>query len=204
MATPLLTTKLYVPPVRPELVSRPRLIERLNAGLDGKLTLMSAPAGFGKTTLVTEWLNETERPFTWLSLDESDNDPARFITYLVAALQRIDAKIGQSVEAMLLTPQPPPPEAVLTGLINDLAAAARPFVLVLDDYHLISALPIHQQLTFLLDHQPPQLHLVMASREDPPLPLSRWRARGQMAEIRHADLRFTLDAAGDGARTVLC
>ncbi len=94
MATPLLTTKLHIPPIRPELVSRPRLIERLNAGLDGKLTLISAPAGFGKTTLVTEWLDEAERPFTWLSLDESDNDPVRFITYLVAALQRIDSKIG--------------------------------------------------------------------------------------------------------------
>jgi LuxR family maltose regulon positive regulatory protein len=203
MATPLLTTKLYVPPVRPELVSRPRLIEGLNAGLDGKLTLISAPAGFGKTTLVTEWLNSVARPSTWLSLDENDNDPARLITYLVAALQRIDAKIGQTVEALLLTPQPPPPEAIFTVLINDVAAVARPFVLVLDDYHLISALRIHQQVTFLLDHQPPQMHLVIASREDPPLPLSRWRARGQMAEIRHADLRFTLEETADFLRRVM-
>jgi LuxR family maltose regulon positive regulatory protein len=203
MSTPLLTTKLYIPPVRPNLVSRPRLIERLNAGLDRKLTLISAPAGFGKTTLVTEWLNGAERPFTWLSLDESDNDPARFTTYFLAALQRVDPTIGQAAQAMLQAPQPPPPEAFLTSMINDVAAIPQPFVLVLDDYHLIHTLPIHQQLTFLLAHQPPQMHLCLVSREDPPLPLSRLRARGHTTEIRQDDLRFTGQETANFLRRVM-
>jgi len=209
VSNPLLTTKLYIPPVRPELVSRPRLIERLNEGMAHKLTLISAPAGFGKTTLVTEWLNSLKaagsagRPFTWLSLDENDNDPARFLTYLVAALQRMDPAIGQAAQAMLQAPQPPPPEPLLTALINDIAAIPRPFVLVLDDYHLIHTLPIHQQLAFLLDHQPPQMHLVIATREDPPLPLSRLRARGHTVEIRQADLRFTEEETDDFLRRVM-
>ncbi len=205
MATPLLTTKLYIPPVRPELVSRPRLIERLNAGLLSrrKLTLISAPAGFGKTTLVTEWLSRAERPFAWLSLDENDNDPARFLTYFLAALQRVDPNIGQAAQAMLQTPQPPPPEAFLTSLINDIAATPQPFVLVLDDYHLIHTLPIHQQLAFLLEHQPPQMHLGLVSREDPPLPLSRLRARGHTVEIRQDDLRFTEQETADFLRRVM-
>ena len=202
----LLTTKLYIPPVRPELVPRPRLVERLNQGLNRKLTLVSAPAGFGKTTLVTEWLQrlratspqgragDAERSFTWLSLDENDNDPARFLSYLVAAMQKIDPAIGQAAQAMLEAPQPPPPEPLLTSLINDIAATSRPFVLILDDYHLIHTLSIHQQLAFLLEHQPPPqrgMHLVIATREDPPLPISRLRARGQTTEIRQTDLRFT-------------
>ena len=192
---PILQTKLYIPPIRPELVSRPRLIERLNAGLDRKLTLISAPAGFGKTTLVTEWLNRSEHRFTWLSLDEGDNDPARFFTYFVAALQKIDANVGQAAQAMLQAPQPPPPEALLTSLINDIAASSSPFVLILDDYHLIDAPPIHQQLAFLLEHQPPSMHLGLVTRADPPLPLSRLRARSQMVEIRTDDLRFTTGEA---------
>jgi LuxR family maltose regulon positive regulatory protein len=193
METPLLQTKLYIPPVRPELVSRPRLIKRLDEGLrlGCKLTLISAPAGFGKTTLVTEWLDGADRPRTWLSLDENDNDPARFFTYLVAALQRIDPSIGQTAQAMSQSPQPPPPDTLLASLINDMAATPHPFLLVLDDYHLIHTLPIHQQLAFLLEHQPPQVHLVIATREDLPLPLSRLRARGEMVEIREPDLRFT-------------
>ncbi len=199
MATPLLTTKLYVPPVRPERVSRPRLIERLNAGLRAacKLTLVSAPAGFGKTTLVTEWLSGAERPFTWLSLDESDNDPTRFLTYFVAALQRVDPDIGQSAEAILQTPQPPPPEALLTSLINDIAAMPDPFILVLDDYHLITAPPIHAAITFLLDHLPSNLHFVIATRGDPPLPVARLRGRGQLTELRQTDLRFTSGEAAE-------
>jgi len=211
MSIPLLTTKLYIPPVRPELVSRPRLIERLNAGRLSrrKLTLISAPAGYGKTTLVTEWLNSlkatgrAERPFTWLSLDENDNDPALFTTYFVAALQRIDPAIGQATQTMLQAPQPPPPESLLTSLINDIAATSIPFVLVLDDYHLIHTPPIHQQLTFFLAHQPPQMHLVIVSREDPPLLLSRLRARGHTVEIRQADLRFTQKETADFLRRVM-
>jgi LuxR family maltose regulon positive regulatory protein len=190
MPTLLLNTKFYVPPVRPELVPRPRLIEQLNAGRHRKLTLVSAPAGFGKTTLITEWLNSGERPFAWLSLDENDNDPARFLTYLLAALQKIEPDIGQAAGAMLQAPQPPPPESLLTALINDIAAVRQPFVLVLDDYHLIHTLPIHQLLAFLLEHQPPQMHMILATREDPPLPLSRLRARDQVTDIRQADLQF--------------
>jgi len=216
MARPLLQTKLYIPPVRPELVPRPRLIERLNAGLNRKLTLISAPAGFGKTTLLTEWIHgrgEVTSPSgsgvppplqaTWLSLDENDNDPARFVTYLLAALQRIDPNVGQAAQAMLQSPQPPTPEPFLTSLINDIAATPHPFVLVLDDYHLISAPPIHQQLAFLLGHQPPSMHLVIATREDPPLPLSRLRARGQMVDIRQADLKFAEEETADFLRRVM-
>ena len=207
---PLLTTKLYIPPVRPELVSRSRLIERLDVGLLGqgggfarKLTLVSAPAGFGKTTLVAEWLSGVAHPVAWLSLDEEDNDPARFFAYLVAALQTVDPNVGQAAQAMLQSPQPPPPEPLLASLINDVAATPRPFVLVLDDYHLIHTLPIHQQLAFLLDHQPPQIHLVIGSREDPPLPLSRLRARGQMVDIRQADLRFTEEEASNFLQQIM-
>jgi len=197
MFSPLLATKLYIPSVRQELVSRPRLIEQLNAGLDRKLTLVSAPAGFGKTTLVTEWLGSIAHPRAWLSLDKGDNDPARFLAYLIAALQQVDPAIGQSAQAMLQGSQPPPPEALLTALINDIAATVSPFILVLDDYHLITALPIHQQLAFLLEHAPPQMHLGLVTRGDPPLPVSRLRARGQMVEIRQADLRFTAKETAD-------
>jgi LuxR family maltose regulon positive regulatory protein len=167
------------------------------------MTLVSAPAGYGKTTLITDWLQRAARPASWLALDENDNDQARFTAYLIAALQGIDPRIGKTAEAMLLTPQPPPPESILTTLINDIAATARPFVLVLDDYHSINMLPIHQLLTFLLDHQPPQMHLVIATREDPPLPVSRWRARGQLVEIRQADLRFTTQQTADFLRRVM-
>jgi LuxR family maltose regulon positive regulatory protein len=211
MTAPLLTTKLHIPPIRPESVSRPRLTERLNEGVTRKLTLVSAPAGFGKTTLVTEWLSGLDRPHTWLSLDENDNDPARFFTYLLAALQKlalspvegIGPNIGHAAQAMLQAPQPPPPESFLTSLINDIAATPQAFVLVLDDYHLIHTMPIHQQLTFFLEHQPPQMHLVITTREDPPLPLFRWRARGQTVEIRQADLKFTEEETADFLQRVM-
>jgi LuxR family maltose regulon positive regulatory protein len=193
--TQLLATKLFIPPARPDLVSRSRLVERLNAGIHRKLSLISAPAGFGKTTLVGEWVAAAGRPVAWLSLDEGDSDPARFLAYLIAALQQIDAAIGRSVQVMLQAPQPPPPEPLLTALVNDIAGVTEPFILVLDDYHLVTALPVHQQLGFLLEHQPPQMHLVVATREDPPLPISRLRARGQMTEIRQADLQFTMEEA---------
>ncbi|MGB0384752.1 MAG: LuxR C-terminal-related transcriptional regulator [Ardenticatenaceae bacterium] len=194
----LLRTKFYIPTSRPELVSRRRLIERLNGGLGGRLTLVSAPAGFGKTTLLADWSRGCERPFAWLSLDEGDNDVGRFLSYFVAALQRIGAetaRIGEGVQEALLSPPPPPPEALLTALINDLATLGEPVVLVLDDYHLIDAPAIDQALTFLLRHLPPSLHLVIATRADPSLPLSRLRARAQLSELRTADLRFTPDEA---------
>ena len=195
MTSPLLTTKLYIPPVRPELVPRPRLIERLNAGLHRKLTLVSAPAGFGKTTLVSEWVHGVEvvrgppQRVAWLSLDESDNDPTRFLAYLIAALRTIEADIGQGPLSVLQSPQPPR-EAILTVLINEIAGISDRIVLVLDDYHLIEAQAIHDALTFVLVHLPPQMHVVIATRDDPRLPLARLRARGQLAELRATDLRF--------------
>src|SRR5690349_24254569 len=191
MPTSVLTTKLYIPPPRPNVVLRPRLSERLNAGLHRKLTLIAAPAGFGKTTLVSAWLVTYQRPTAWLSLDEGDSDPTRFLTYLVAALQRVAPTIGAGVAGMLQSSQQPPIEAILTALLNDITALPDELLLVLDDYHLIDAKPVDTALTFLLDHLPPQLHLVIATREDPQLPLARLRARGQLTELRAADLRFT-------------
>jgi LuxR family maltose regulon positive regulatory protein len=208
--TALLRTKLYIPPIQPDAqhVPRSRLLERLDVGLHGKLTLVSAPAGFGKTTLIGEWVQSLGRTdphvaTCWLSLDEGDNDLQRFLTYLVAALQTlasgkvegIEADIGKGVLSTLLSPQPPPAEAILTALINELTALPGRIVLVLDDYHLIDAQPIHDALTFLLRRQPPQLHLVIASREDPDLSLARLRARGQLTELRATDLRFSSSEA---------
>jgi LuxR family maltose regulon positive regulatory protein len=218
VTTPLLRTKLYIPPVRPELVPRPRLIERLNAGLHRKLTLVSAPAGFGKTTLVSEWVQAMGGAtppiaIAWLSLDESDNDPTRFLVYFVAALQTlalrcppsmsrgevegIEANIGKGALSALQSSQPPPTEDILTVLINEITAIPDRIVLVLDDYHLIGAQPIHDALTFLLRHLPPRMHLVIAAREDPLLPLARLRARGQLTELRATDLRFTSSEAAE-------
>jgi len=197
MSTPILATKLYVPPPRPNVVQRSRLIERLSEGLQRKLTLISAPAGFGKTTLVSEWIAGCERPAAWLSLDCEDADPIRFLTYLVAALQTIAADIGAGVLGGLQSPQPPPPEAMLTTLLNAISGIPDHLILVLDDYHCIAAQPVDHALTFLLDHLPPQMHLVIATREDPHLPLARLRVRDQLTELRVADLRFTpAEAAG--------
>lgn len=189
--TPLLATKLYMPRLRPNMVSRPRLIERLNAGLHRKLTLISAPAGFGKTTLVSEWVQGIERPVAWLSLDEGENDPTRFLTYLVAALRTIAPAVGEGALGALQSPQPPPPASILTALLNDLTTISEPFVLVLDDYHVFDAKPVDQALAFLIDHLPPHIHLVIATREDPHLPLARLRARAQLTELRATHLRFT-------------
>ncbi|MBC7250313.1 MAG: tetratricopeptide repeat protein [Anaerolineae bacterium] len=212
MSTQLLQTKLYIPPLRPNLVPRPRLLRKLDEGLrlGYRLILISTPPGFGKTALLSEWVHSlrtqraTALQVAWLSLDEGDNDPTRFLAYFVAALQpfapgRIEeseAYIG--AEMPRLRPPQPPIETVLTALINKIAASSAPGeppsrlqVIVLDDYHLITAQPIHDALTFLLDHLPPQMHLVIATRADPPLPLARLRARGQLLELRAADLRFT-------------
>lgn len=197
MSTPILATKLYVPPPRPNLVLRPRLIERLNAGLGRKLTLISAPAGFGKSTLVSDWLAACGRPAAWLSLDEGENDPARFLAYLVAALQTIAPNLGETALGLLHSAQPPPTEAILTALLNEISTFPDSFVLVLDDYHVIDAKPVDMALTFLLEHLPAPLHLVIATRQDPDLPLARLRARGQLSELRAADLRFTHDEAAD-------
>jgi LuxR family maltose regulon positive regulatory protein len=214
MITPLLGTKLYIPPVRPELVSRPRLIDRLDAGLSGnsqpsetvgfarKLTLISAPAGFGKTTLLSEWVQALGKKTppsvsAWLSLDEGDNEPTRFLAYLIAALQTVEAHIGKRALSILRSPQPPPAEAVLTSLINEIAEIPDRILLVLDDYHVIEAPGIHDILTFLVAHLPAQMHLVIATRIDPIVPLARLRARGELTELRAADLRFSPSEAAE-------
>lgn len=197
MSILILATKLYLPPPRAKTVLRPRLLEQLNEGLHRKLTLISAPAGFGKTTLVSEWLAGGGKSAVWLSLDEGDNDPKRFLAYLIAALQGVAANLGEGVLTVLHSPQPPPIKAILTTLINEIAAVPDSFTLVLDDYHLIDSKPIDDVLSFMLEHSPPQMHLVIATREDPALPLARLRARGQMTELRAADLRFTPSEAAE-------
>ncbi|OQY95393.1 MAG: LuxR family transcriptional regulator [Anaerolineae bacterium UTCFX2] len=193
MPVPILATKLYIPPPRPNIVLRPRLIERLNESLSSgcKLTLLSASAGFGKTTLVSEWIDHSEKRVAWLSLDEGDNDLSRFLTYLIATLQTIAPDIGKGAAAAIQSPQPSPAETTLTTLLNEIAAFLDSFILVLDDYHLIDSQPVDQALIFLVENRPPQMHLVIASREDPNFPLARLRARGQLIELRAADLRFT-------------
>ena len=203
MSTPILATKLYVPPPRPKVVHRPRLIERLTEGLHRKLTLISAPAGFGKTTLVGEWVAGCGLPAAWLSLDERDSDPTRFLAYLVASLQTIAEDIGEGVLGVLQSPQPPPAESILTALLNEITTVPYDFVLVLDDYHVIDARPVDDALAFLIEHLPPQVHLVIATREDPRLPLARLRARGQLTELRVTGLRFTPSEAAEFLNQVM-
>jgi LuxR family maltose regulon positive regulatory protein len=219
---PLLATKLYIPPARPDLVPRPRLTERLNEGVECMLTVVSAPAGFGKTTLLSEWIHfrgEVTSPLkvAWVSLDEDDNDPVRFWSYVVAALGTVHAGVGETVRVLLHSPQLSPTApasrgesewaavasrseaewiaSVLTALINEIVVVPDHFVLVFDDYHVIEAQTVHDSLVYLLDHLPPQMHLVIASRADPPLAIARLRARGQLAELRADDLRFMPDEA---------
>src|SRR5258708_26987282 len=195
MGTPVHATKLYTPSPHPNLVLRPRLVEQLNAGLHRKLTLLSAPAGFGKTTLLSEWLAECHRPAAWLSLDAGENDPTRFLAYLVAAVQPLAPTLGAGAVGRLQSSQPPPTEAILTALLNDLATLPDQIILVLDDYHVIDAKPVDLALTYLVEHLPPQMHLVLATRADPQLPLARLRARSHLTELRAADLRFTASEA---------
>jgi LuxR family maltose regulon positive regulatory protein len=202
MSTPVLATKLYIPPPRSNVVLRPRLIERLNEGAHRKLTLISAPAGFGKTTLVSEWVagceqREPKVRVAWLSLDEGDNDPSRFLTYLIAALQTIATNIGKGVQSALQSTPPPSTESILTTLLNEIANVSDNFVLILDDYHAIDAKSIDNALTFLIEHLPPPMRLVIATREDPHLPLSRLRVQSQLTELRAADLRFTPSEAAE-------
>jgi LuxR family maltose regulon positive regulatory protein len=226
MSAHILATKLYIPPPRPTGVLRSRLIKRLNQGLHRKLTLLSAPAGFGKTTLLASWLAERQKvkgkrqkdpdstllPFTfgllpfkmaWLSLDEGDSDPSRFLTYLVAALQTIAPHIGEGVSEMLKSPQPPPIESLLTSLLNEMTSISDEVILVLDDYHLLVSKQVDDALAFLIEHLPLQMHLVIATREEPQLPLARLRARGQLTELRVTDLRFTLAEAAEFLNQVM-
>jgi LuxR family maltose regulon positive regulatory protein len=190
---PLLTTKLHAPRRRRGLVARPRLIERLSRGDEAALTLVSAPAGFGKTTLLTDWLSAAaaaDRSVAWLSLDARDNDPALFWAYLVAAVQTAVPDVGAGALALLSSPQSSA-EAVVASLVNDLDAVPGDLVLVLDDYHVIESAEVHEGMAFLLEHLPAHAHLVIAGRADPPLPLARLRVRGELVELRAADLRFT-------------
>src|SRR6266516_3588620 len=192
--TPLLATKLHRPLPRAHLVRRPQLAARLTQGVLGPLTLVSATAGFGKTTLLTQWLVESGMPVAWLSLEPGDNEPVRFLSYLIAALQTLDPRVCAVALALLQMPQQARAETVLTLLTNDVGSHGRDggdFALVLDDYHVIEAKAIDQALTYLVEHLPPQMHLVIATREDPQLPLARLRARGHLTELRATDLRFT-------------
>jgi len=191
LPSPLLATKLFIPATRQTTVPRPQLAARLDASLSHPLTLVAAPAGFGKTTLVSTWARRQPTPVAWLSLDEGDNDPVRFLGYLVAALQTADPSIGQAVQSALGATNAPPPLAVIAALINDLSRLDTDLLLVLDDLHLVDAAPIHEAIATLVAHQPPQLHLMLVTREDPQLPLARLRARGELVELRGLDLRFT-------------
>jgi LuxR family transcriptional regulator, maltose regulon positive regulatory protein len=193
VAIPILATKLYVQPRRSRIVLRRRLDERLDEGLQRRLTLVSAPAGFGKSTIVAEWVAECGLPVAWLSLDEGDAEPTRFLAYLVEALRTIRPGVGDGVLATLGSRQPPPVEETLTPLINELAALPMDVVLVLDDYHSVDGSPAEEAVAFLLEHRPSRVHVTIATREDPALPLARWRARAELTEIRAADLRFTPD-----------
>ena len=209
MTISLLKTKLYIPPARPaaQQIARPRLIEELNAGASRQLTLISASAGFGKTTLLGEWIHQGERSaqsdvespdpsnVAWLSLDQGDNDLTRFLSYIVAALQTVHPDLGKGVATLLQSPQAPPVPALLATIINEITTLSARLFLVLDDYHVLDAQPVHDVLVFLLDNLPPQLHVVIASRVDPPLPLARMRVRQMILELRDADLRFTPDEA---------
>jgi ATP/maltotriose-dependent transcriptional regulator MalT len=191
----LVTTKVRVPRTRTELVPRPRLREALVRYEGRRLTFVSAPAGFGKTTLLGEWLEERSgdgRSVAWLSLEEADNDPARFLTYLVRALR---SDPGEGVLASLRSPEFPPVEAVVGALINDLADVRHEVTMVLDDYHVIHSGPVHEATSFLLEHLPENVHLVISGRADPPIPFAKLRARDQVTEIRAADLRFTTEEA---------
>lgn len=197
MSIPVLRTKLFIPPVRPSLVPRPRLTDRLTAGLKHALTLISAPAGAGKTTLVSEWrASEAGRhfPLAWLSLDRDDNDPVRWLTCVLSALELVSPRVAKNILELLESTQAPP-KVILTALINCLSKNTTHFALVLDDCHVITAPVIYEAINFLLEHAPPMLHLVLITRADPPLSLSRLRVQGELTEIRAADLRFTLDEA---------
>ena len=188
----LLKTKLFAPPARPNQVPRKALLDKLNrAQKMGIPALVSAPAGFGKTTLVADWVRASQLPFAWLALDEGDNDLLGFWRYVDAALQTIDSCIGESLRPALYSLQAPAIHQIITGLVNDILGTGKEFILVLEDYHVIEQPEIHESLNFLLDHLPPQMQLVLTTRSDPPLNLARRRGRGQLIEIRATDLRFT-------------
>ena len=189
----LLTTKLYIPQLSIDLVPRPRLYKRLDEGLTRKLTLVSASAGFGKSTLVAGWLSERGQPAAWLSLDQGDNDPVRFWTYLIAAIQAIHQEIGVEARQIISTPQLRSNELVAINLINEISQLPHALIVVLDDYHLIEAEQVHAGLSYLLEHQPPNLHIILSTRVDPSISLARLRAHSQLIEIRAEDLQFSIE-----------
>ena len=193
MESPLLSTKLFVPKPRDDLVVRPRLVERLNSALTAPLTLVSAPAGFGKTTVLAQWASSltTKTPLAWIQLDDSDNDPVSFWDYFIAALRTLDPTVGEGASAALHAPQAYTSQAMLILLINDIASMPKDFILVLDDYHLIKAQAVHDAVNYLVDHCPAIMHIVIASRTDPNISLPLMRGRGSLIEIRADDLRFT-------------
>ena len=197
MVVSLITTKLLIPTPRQGLVSRPELLDCLSRGIDGKFTLISASSGYGKTTLMAEWCAKQGKdyPLAWVSLDKGDNDPARFLSYLIAALQNAEDGLGQDTSTLIQGAQNPFDESILSVLVNEISAVPLDFIMVLEDYHVIELPEIHQVIVFLLEHMPPQMHLVILTRSDPPFPLARYRACGELAEIRIKDLRFSPDAA---------
>jgi LuxR family maltose regulon positive regulatory protein len=196
-SVPLLATKLFIPRLRSDAVPRARLVDRVEVGIHGPLTLLAAPAGWGKTAVLSAWQADATAagtlPIAWVTLDAGDNDPVRFWTYVLTALNAAQAGVADAALTLLRSPQPPPIESILTPLLNAVAAAPTDIVLVLDDYHVIETALVHNALAFLLDHPPPQLHLVLSTREDPPLPLARLRAQGSVTELRTADLSFTAE-----------
>lgn len=197
MTSPLLSTKTQIPPLRAGFLQRPRLVERLNRGLTCKFTLVSTPAGYGKTTLLSGWVRGIAEPAAWLSLDKRDGDLARFLAYLVAALRAIDPAIGEAIPDMLQPPKPEPTSVILTSLINDISSFGREFVLVLDDYHEVESQAVHEAMRFLLEYLPANMHITIATRADPPLHLAQMRGRGQLVELRAADLCFSPEESAE-------
>jgi LuxR family transcriptional regulator, maltose regulon positive regulatory protein len=190
---PLLATKLYIPQPRPNLVQRSQLIDRLNKGVNQKLILISAPAGFGKTTILSEWISQSEIPTAWISLDKGDDDSVQFINYLVAAFQKFEPSIGKTILPVLQSPQPPAIKSIIISLIKEISDISGDLILILDDYHSIDTEEIHKIVELLLDFLPAHIHLVIATRVDPPLPLARLRVSNQLTELRTTDLCFTVD-----------
>ncbi|MBD8022645.1 LuxR C-terminal-related transcriptional regulator [Microbacterium gallinarum] len=203
LSSPILETKLFRPKTRRQTVARPRLLKTLDRGIDGRVTLVSAPAGFGKSTLLGAWIADAakredgDHAVAWLSLDSGDNDPALFWTYVIAALRTVVPDVGSETLASIEAPGSPSPQSLLTGLLNEVAGLEKEIILVVDDYHLIEERQVHEGVSFLIDNLPPNLHLILACRSDPPLPLARWRAHGDLVEVRAADLRFSADEAAE-------